>query len=51
LLHNATEYYNKVFLADDGDSYQTRRMAEAAQLFNPIWLAETIKDEADIINT
>ena len=50
LLHSATEYYNKVFLWTSGDSYQTRRMAEAAQLFNPVWLAETIKDEADIIN-
>ena len=30
LLHSATEYYNKVFLAVGGDSYETRRMAEAA---------------------
>jgi hypothetical protein len=50
LLHSATEYYNKVFLAVGGDSYETRRMAEAAQLFNPVWLAETIKDEADVVN-
>ena len=39
-----------MFLAKGGESYATRLVAEASQLWNSIFLAEQIKDEADIIN-
>ena len=36
ILTAAINYYRKVFVDENGDSYETRRMAKAAQLFNPV---------------
>ena len=33
------EYYHKLFTIEDGDCYNIRQMAEAAQIFNPIFLS------------
>ena len=33
------EYYHKLFTNEDGDCYNIRQMAEAAQIFNPIFLS------------
>ena len=49
LLAPCTEYYKDLFQSEEGDNHDMRVMAEAAQIFNPIFLA-TLSD-ADVEST
>jgi hypothetical protein len=49
ILHPAGEYYNKLFLEEDGDCYNIRQMSEACLIFDPIELSKM--SETDIVVT
>ena len=38
ILKPVGDYYNKQFLDEHGDCYNIRKMSEAAQIFNPLFL-------------
>ena len=40
ILKPVGDYYNKQFLDEHGDCYNIRKMSEAAQIFNPLFLCK-----------
>jgi len=49
ILKPVGQYYHDQFTSEDGDCYPMREMSEAAQMFNPIFLAKM--SDADIVVT
>ena len=47
ILRPVGDYYNKQFLDEHGDCYNIRKMSEAAQIFNPLFLCKL--STADIV--
>ena len=48
ILKPVAEYYEKLFKDEDGDCYEIRKCAEAAEIFDPRFLA-TIENDTDIV--
>jgi Ribonuclease G/E len=47
ILQPAGDYYRKLFMEEDGDCYNIRKMSEAALIFDPIELSKL--SDADIV--
>ena len=47
ILTPAADYFNNIFVKEDGECHHTIEIAEAAQMFNPIYLAKL--SDADIV--
>ena len=49
ILKPAADYFYNIFQKDDGECHHTLEIAEAAQMFNPIFLAGLSDSDVEVV--